>query len=352
MTPGSCIAVEGVTEMDGERSLHQASRARLPTRISIALATYNGERYLQEQLDSFLQQTTLPDELVVCDDASTDGTVEILEAFRHTASFVVRIFRNDHNVGHVRNFERALSLCEGDYVFLSDQDDTWVSTKLEVVMDAFMRNPGIDVVINDASYVDAELNSLGATVLQRVLSVGAKKSGHIAGACTAVTRHFLGLVLPFPESTCSQHDVCLHRWANILGNKHVLEGSLQTWRIHGDNSTSRNEMNSSEFESFTTRYARYKHVDVRTDYLAEAEEYVYMLRQLRQREPALAALSEPVDADELAEKIESAIAIYQNRAKLCEAGWAGRKLRAVSMLRNGEYRYFKGFYSFLKDLLR
>ena len=94
-------------------------------KASIALATYNGERYLQEQLNSFLHQTRLPDEIIACDDCSTDRTMDILESFAISALFAVYIYRNAINLGYTKNFERAISLCSGDVIFLSDQDDVW-----------------------------------------------------------------------------------------------------------------------------------------------------------------------------------------------------------------------------------
>ena len=92
-------------------------------RVTIALATYNGERYLQEQLDSFLAQTRLPDELIVVDDKSTDGTLNILRQFADSAPFSVRWFQNDNNLGYCGNFNQVLLRVDSDIVFLSDQDD-------------------------------------------------------------------------------------------------------------------------------------------------------------------------------------------------------------------------------------
>lgn len=321
-------------------------------KVSLALATYNGERYLLEQLESFRQQTIKPDELVVCDDCSSDRTIEILEDFSRTAGFEVRIFRNEANIGHIRNFERALSHCGGDYIFLSDQDDTWAANKLEVVLAEFKRNPLLDVIVNDATYVDTVLASLDTTVLERVLSVGAKKSGHIAGACTAISRRFRDLIVPFPDSGCPQHDVYIHRWANLLGNKCVLEVPLQTWRIHGGNTSAYNEMTSPVIESMALRYTKYKDVDTRAAYLEEAEEYREMLKILRLRGEALRHLPAADDLAVISARMEAAIGAFQRRATLCDSRWLRRKGLAFRMLANGEYRYFKGMYSFAKDLLR
>lgn len=98
--------------------------------ISIAMATYNGERYLREQLDSLAAQTYPPAELVVTDDGSKDATLEILEQFAASAPFPVRVFRNEKNLGYGSNFMRAASLCTGDLISFADQDDKWYPEKL------------------------------------------------------------------------------------------------------------------------------------------------------------------------------------------------------------------------------
>jgi glycosyltransferase involved in cell wall biosynthesis len=99
-------------------------------KTSIALATYNGEKYVEEQLDSYLTQTVLPDELIVSDDCSTDATQQMLGAFAKKAPFRVVLLCNIENVGYGQNFSRALSQTTGDLVFLSDKDDVWFPEKI------------------------------------------------------------------------------------------------------------------------------------------------------------------------------------------------------------------------------
>src|SRR5882762_9087557 len=99
-------------------------------KISIAMCTYNGARYLREQLDSIAAQTRPPSELIVCDDNSLDETREIVAGFAASAPFPVRLGVNEQNLGSIRNFERAIKLCEGDLIALSDQDDVWLPEKL------------------------------------------------------------------------------------------------------------------------------------------------------------------------------------------------------------------------------
>lgn len=126
-------------------------------RISIAMTTYNGARYLNDQLDSFSVQTKLPDELVVCDDKSSDNTINILDDFKRTAPFDVKIICNEENIGYTKNFQKALSLCSGDLIFLSDQDDVWLSDKVEIMSSYFNENRDIYVLLADMIIVDRDL---------------------------------------------------------------------------------------------------------------------------------------------------------------------------------------------------
>ena len=130
-------------------------------KISIALCTYNGAKFLEEQLASFSRQTRLPDELIVCDDRSSDATVEIIEEFARAARFPVTIHVNETNLGSTTNFERALSLCTGDLIFLADQDDVWFPNKLERFAAEFERSEKIGMVFSDAALVGENLEPLG-----------------------------------------------------------------------------------------------------------------------------------------------------------------------------------------------
>ena len=120
-----------------------------PLKISIAMATYNGAAYLQEQLDSFLAQTRLPDEVVITDDCSTDETLEIIKGFEESAPFNVHWEQNEHNLGYTGNFNKALIKTTGDLVFLSDQDDVWFRDKLEQVERYAAEHPAALVLMND-----------------------------------------------------------------------------------------------------------------------------------------------------------------------------------------------------------
>ena len=180
-------------------SVAPADSASRP-RISVAMATFNGAVYLPEQVESLARQELLPDELVVCDDLSTDGTVELLEQFARTAPFPVRIHRNARNLGVLRNFEKALSLCQGDIVFLSDQDDVWLADKISEVVRLFEAKPGALAVVNDKLIADENLVPTGATMLGNIRGFGSPDGNLVAGCCSAFRREWLGIALPIPDA--------------------------------------------------------------------------------------------------------------------------------------------------------
>jgi len=123
-------------------------------KISIALATYNGEKYIREQLDSILNQKYQNIEICISDDCSNDGTITILEEYFNKYSNIL-LSLNKSNLGFIKNFEKAISMCSGDYIALSDQDDIWLETKLDVLLKLIGNN---SVIFSDAFVVDCNLN--------------------------------------------------------------------------------------------------------------------------------------------------------------------------------------------------
>jgi glycosyltransferase involved in cell wall biosynthesis len=122
--------------------------------ISVAMCTYNGARYLPEQLKSFLDQQRLPDEIVVCDDGSSDATMALLREFVSKAPFPVRLHVNPENLGYSRNFTQAVNLCSGDVIALSDQDDVWYSRKLLRLEEILAARPEAGGVFSNGDLID------------------------------------------------------------------------------------------------------------------------------------------------------------------------------------------------------
>jgi glycosyltransferase involved in cell wall biosynthesis len=125
------------------------------------MATFNGARFIAEQLASLAAQEVLPCELVVCDDGSTDGTPALVEAFATTAPFPVRLFRNEQNLGFAENFLKAARLCEGDWVAFCDQDDVWLPAKIRLASDTIQRTLGVTMIMQNAFICDEDLNHSG-----------------------------------------------------------------------------------------------------------------------------------------------------------------------------------------------
>lgn len=125
--------------------------------ISVAMTTYNGEKYIIEQLQSMYDQSRKIDELIICDDGSDDQTIERIHAFQRSHSDMkIRLVRNQKNLGYRCNFKKAMSLCEGDYVFLCDQDDRWQSEKVASMLLQMQKHPEIMVLASSFTFMDAE----------------------------------------------------------------------------------------------------------------------------------------------------------------------------------------------------
>ena len=136
-------------------------------RISVSMCTYNGSRHLPEQLKSIADQTLLPYELIVCDDGSTDDTIEILESFRNNVAFPVCIVCNAINLGSTRNFDQAISLALGEFIALSDQDDRWEKDKLERLSDILLEDESLGGVFSDVNLVDGQSQPIGLSIFER-----------------------------------------------------------------------------------------------------------------------------------------------------------------------------------------
>ena len=201
--------------------------------LSVAMCTYNGSRFLQEQLDSIASQTRLPGEMVVCDDGSTDDTLQILDGFQKTAPFLVRIHQNEVKLGSTRNFEKAISLCKGDVIVLSDQDDVCLPHKIEKLEHIFKSNPDIGYVFSDALIVDEQLHSLGYTMWEGIhFSIKQRnifKQGHqvkvllkhnmVTGSTMAIKSEIKNLILPISEEWI--HDAWIALLANAAGARGI-----------------------------------------------------------------------------------------------------------------------------------
>jgi glycosyltransferase involved in cell wall biosynthesis len=216
-------------------------------RISVAMATYQGSRWVAEQLRSILSQTRPPDEIVVCDDASTDGTAEVARAVMDGCPVAARIVVNPTRLGATANFEQAIRATGGDIVVLADQDDIWHLTKLATVERAFAATPSPAAVFSDALLVDAEGRHSGATLWRRVAlsrrDAARFARGHgvdvllrhnvVTGATMAFDARLRDLVLPLPST--GYHDAWIALLASAVGPLLALDEPLVEYRLHDAN---------------------------------------------------------------------------------------------------------------------
>jgi len=204
-------------------------------KISIVLATCNGERYLPEQLDSLSSQARLPDELIIGDDASEDGTVAIALEFAKTAAFPTKIIRNGKRLGYKQNFSQLATQASGDILAFCDQDDVWKPEKLAVMEQYFSRNPDASCVIHDAAVVDGAGRLLAPSYLAQLSESGYSSNIFVKGCATAISAELARAAYPLPAGSAWAHDNIAHVVAMINGSRRIIAEPLMAHRIHGNN---------------------------------------------------------------------------------------------------------------------
>lgn len=222
-------------------------------KISVCLATFNGEKYLQQQIESILIQLGDNDELIISDDGSFDKTLNIVESFLDKR---IHIFHNKMNHGFIGNFENALCVATGDYIFLSDQDDIWSPDKLRISLQALEK---ADLIVHDAEMIDEMGNSLGKTYYSMMHSGTGFWSNWFStrflGCCMAFDRRVLNACLPFPKYITG-HDYWIGIYALLKFRVHFIPDRLVYYRRHGDNvsSSSEKSKNTLVYKIITKRF--------------------------------------------------------------------------------------------------
>lgn len=216
--------------------------------ISIAMTSYNGEKYIERQLKTILQQTVPADEIIICDDGSKDGTVAIVNRMiSENPGANIRLVENERNLGYVQNFYKAISLTRGEYIFLADQDDEWHSNKIERTLQV-LKNQNASVVCTNCRLIDAD-----GTVLEN--SQWFDRAPFITRATQVVTPiSFYELVIENIAQGCTYcftkevkdvylkvnsghliHDHQIMFAASLVGNAYFLNEALIDYRLHGSN---------------------------------------------------------------------------------------------------------------------
>lgn len=316
-------------------------------RCSVVLCTYNGSRFLGIQLDSYARQTLPPDELVVCDDASSDDTVARVQAFARMASFPIHVHVNPHNLGLWRNFEKAVSLATGDLIFMSDQDDVWMPDKIGRMREVFLAEPDVGFAVGNAQVVDEDLCPSGHTLwqifglstrMQEQMDQGQAfatlmYNNTLTGATMAFRSHLRRFLLPLPPG-----------WAYDSWFSVVLAAVSRCKLVREPVNLYRQHANQAVGAFGVAKRARAAAEMTRQTYADNAQSFRYLQQRL------LEFQSDLLDKSFLA-MIEAKIAFFEARSRLSH----NRILRLPAILTHlavGRYhRYASGWKSVAKDCL-
>lgn len=211
--------------------------------ISIVLATYNGEKFIREQIDSILSQSFNDFEVIISDDKSTDDTYSIIEEYSKKDARI-KIFQNKTNLGFLKNFEQAMGLCSGDYIACCDQDDIWEQNHLEILLNSIGSN---DCIGANSLLVDEQLKSLNKTHSQLLNVYSIPQTSQelflhecyfnlIQGSASLFKRELLKHVLPFPANI-KFHDHWIALNASILNGCKYIPTEILKYRCHPQNIT-------------------------------------------------------------------------------------------------------------------
>jgi hypothetical protein len=321
-----------------------------PTKVSIALCTFNGARFLAEQLASYAAQETLPDELVACDDGSTDDTLAVLTKFAATAPFPVHVHVNEARLGVAANFSRTIGLCIGDVVALSDQDDVWRANKLRRILTELDRCPNNGLIFTDAVAIDERGTSLGYRLWDAVLFTSTEqrmaaqgfllevllRHHVVTGATLAFRAKYRDLLLPIPPNTL--HDAWIGLLLAVVSGGSALAEPLIGYRQHATQTSGGERVLDLAAQAGRAR----QHTEAMLEQTAAQFE---MVHERLQGSPYRASCGRAMDL------IPRKVRHFRARARMRRAGTFRLPLIAREALAGRYARYSHGWKSIAADLL-
>jgi glycosyltransferase involved in cell wall biosynthesis len=254
-------------------------------KLSVALCTYNGSKFIEQQINSILNQTVKIDEIIVCDDQSTDETVAIVKKLQILHPSIV-LFENEINLRSNKNFEKAIQICTGDYIFLADQDDKWNENKVAKIITLFQENPTAEGVFSNADLINEHDISLSdKTIWDSVfffekemkkpinfIDLIAKNGNVVTGATFCIKKEVKSFIFPFSENLL--HDEWI---ASLLAFRNTLFYSTEkliSYRIHENQQVGMKNMNKME------KMNRKKRIIVGLETPKTFNEYRYLLKKI------------------------------------------------------------------------
>ena len=233
--------------------------------ISVAMTTFNGEKYIEKQIESIIHQSLPVDEIIVCDDGSTDHTVELLKKYD------VKLIQNFQNLGYKLNFKQAMEKCNGDYIFLCDQDDIWEKDKVKDMMHIMESHKNIHVLASSFTYIDGQDQMILTTLNKGYSNNNLYNKEVEKNALVSVLtdefiygNYFQGCALVMDKQTRDfvvhhfddrlPHDWIISLYASIDGGMYFYNKSEFKYRIHNDNSIGVSTLNQSATQHVNRAY--------------------------------------------------------------------------------------------------
>jgi len=326
-------------------------------RISVALTTFNGARFLLPQLQSILNQTIRPDQIVICDDCSSDSTVDIADSFAQKTDMRVDIHRNDFNLGVNKNFEKAVGLCDqnADLILFCDQDDIWDPRKVEVTVKAFKisSSPRLMLAIHDCTLCDAEMTIILDSLIENIQGDKGSNKDFVHGCCTTIGCDLRDLLFPIPaEVEPIGYDEWMHVAAEMLGVRLMQADKLLNYRRHENNvssstSYSVNAKIFSKIKKYFYLLIRRSNKKPGLDWLRKRLAMVVILKSRLKLLAGINQLHNSSYARLL--DVENSI---QKRMLIRNSFFPVGVIRAAFLYVSGGYVFYSGYKSMMADILR
>lgn len=309
--------------------------------ISVALCTCNGENFIKEQLLSIINQTKKVDEIIICDDCSEDSTITIIEEILKKEFDNYKLLVNKTRIGVAKNFEKAISACTGNIIFLSDQDDIWENNKVQMVTDFFSNNKNCNMIFTDAKLINANGDFLGSS-LWKNLCFSPKEEyclfdflgkRFVTGATVAIKREFARNCFPIPESWL--HDAWLAINSSIDKSISSINVPLIQYRQHSKNVVGANRNIIKRILN------RINHIKDGINYKTKR------LNQLK----TFCDLNKKKISNEYEEALLIAIAFWEDMNKLITCSRKeGFSIITRNLIKGNYKRFYNGFSSVLFDI--
>ncbi len=313
------------------------------------MTVYNGEKYLQNQIDSFLKQTKLPDEIIIADDCSNDKTLEILKNYENNNKIDIKIYRNETNLGFTKNFENAISKSTGDLIFLSDQDDIWYKEKIETIIKKYKENPSVLLIIHDADLVNQNLEKSKVSAISQVNSGFSNTDVFITGALTSFKKNLTKYFMPFPKDLLG-HDGYIHFVARNLGVRMVIKDKLQMIRRHNTNTSGWVASSLKKINKLDVLKQQFNsdRADNYDDRLNQVEKVIEVISKIKNEDYFFSyhILEKSIKNLNLEKKA------IKKRNEFKNKNFIEKKLIAFELLFKNQYKYFNGIWSFFRDIIR